>query len=359
MTKNQYIQPLQHYGVLRVPVQWHRPVLSPLSCTTNVVHDRVRGMCYGLALGDALGRSSESLSAAQRLQIHGLITTYPEDAHGLRVGFPTDDTQMSFWLLDHLLERTTIVPDSLTEMFATRHVEHSGRTMRQFQAQYAAGEPWYTCGIASAGNGALMRISPVVLPYINNPSETLWDDALLCGMLTHNDAASHGACQTMVAWLWAMMDASQLPAPRWWLDTYIQHAMNWECGPMYDNGAGSKDMLWRMVARRVVQAYAKQWTTAHFCAVHPTGPYLLDTMSAVLFILMRYAHNPREAVLQSIQHTWDNDTIASIVACVLGAYYGMAPWQGEWVEGLSGCVDHMEDYGHVQASVERAVACWG
>ncbi|MFN2137402.1 MAG: ADP-ribosylglycohydrolase family protein, partial [Candidatus Promineifilaceae bacterium] len=32
------------------------------------------------------------------------------------------------------------------------------------------GLPWHRCGVASAGNGALMRIAPVLIPHIRQPS---------------------------------------------------------------------------------------------------------------------------------------------------------------------------------------------
>src|SRR3712207_8795851 len=50
-----------------------------------------------------------------------------------------------------------------------------GAAVRDWKRAYLAKtEPWYRCGSFSAGNGALMRIAPVLLPHLRSGSPALW-----------------------------------------------------------------------------------------------------------------------------------------------------------------------------------------
>lgn len=339
------------------PRQWSPA--APPTIHRDSFADNIRGMLYGIAIGDALGRESESMSSYQRMMLHGHITGYPQGQSGLSEGLYTDDTQMSFWLLDHMLTHNTLDPRLLASTFGTASIEHSGRSVRSFQAAYLQNKMWHECGVRSAGNGAIMRIAPVILPYLQYPGDNLWYDTLLCGMITHNDPASHGACQAMMAWLWGMFQHETMPRAQWWVDTYIQHARSWERTPTYTTAANTDpEMLWASTVRKVVKAYARNLSVEEACNEWRSGPYLLETMPSLLYILMKHAHQPRVAVLQATQYTWDNDTIASLVASLMGAHYGEQIWRGPWVDNLRGCVDSMQDQNHVQTSINYATSRW-
>jgi hypothetical protein len=72
--------------------------------------------------------------------------------------------------------------------------------------------------LPGTGNGALMRIAPVVLPHLKSPSSALWDDAVLAGAVTHNDVTSIAACVAFAGMLWELLDMAAAPQPAWWLD---------------------------------------------------------------------------------------------------------------------------------------------
>ena len=68
-------------------------------------------MLLGLAIGDALGNTSEGLNPRDRGRQHGEIRDYLPNryADGRAVGLPSDDTQLAFRMLECLLADGRIV----------------------------------------------------------------------------------------------------------------------------------------------------------------------------------------------------------------------------------------------------------
>ncbi len=91
---------------------------EPLSEKTDF--DKVEGMLLGLAIGDALGATSEGKTPSERRTLHGEIRDYLPNKYCKRpLGFPTDDTQLSFWLLDQILEDGGFVGQNVAKKFAS------------------------------------------------------------------------------------------------------------------------------------------------------------------------------------------------------------------------------------------------
>ncbi len=63
-------------------------------------------------------------------------------------------------------------------------------------------EPWYYAGVVGGvSNGALIRMAPVVVTQFINPSENIYEDAVLATMLIHNSALAIGSSITFVMML--------------------------------------------------------------------------------------------------------------------------------------------------------------
>ena len=156
--------------------------------------DRFKAMMLGLAIGDALGNTTEGLLPAQRKSRYGEIKDYLPSKHAdnKSLGVPSDDSQMAFWMLEQILADGHLDMDSLAKRFATETIYGIGGTVVDFRRNYQAGRPWHACARQGkgSGNGALMRIAPVVFPHLGNPTPALWADAVLATMLTHNDRAA-------------------------------------------------------------------------------------------------------------------------------------------------------------------------
>lgn len=97
------------------------PLTLPAPTPGDVPWDRVAGMMVGLAIGDSLGNTSESMTPADRRRAHGEIRDYLPNWHtkGRRVGLPSDDTQLAFRTLEHLLEDGELIPERLADALAS------------------------------------------------------------------------------------------------------------------------------------------------------------------------------------------------------------------------------------------------
>src|SRR5437867_952331 len=100
--------------------------------------DAVEGMLLGLAMGDALGNTTEGQSPGERRETHGEIRDYLPNRYAeyRSVSLPSDDTQLAFWTLEHLLEQGQIVPDRVAELFARRRIFGIGQTVLAFRAAF-------------------------------------------------------------------------------------------------------------------------------------------------------------------------------------------------------------------------------
>lgn len=327
------------------------------------VWDRIGGMMLGLAIGDALGNTSEGLLRSQRYAIHGEIRDYIPNRHaGNRgVGLPSDDTQLAFWSLEQMLEDGEFIPEHVAKRFAGGQIFGIGGTVLSFLRSYKSGAPWYECGQHSAGNGALMRIAPTLIPHVNRPSTALWVDTALSATMTHNDSSSIAACLAFVRLLWEVMVKEVPPEPEWWLRRYVETTRDLEIDKAY-RPRGGKHLdycgpLWRYTELVVGDAWRKELTVKNACNVWYSGAYLMETVPSVLYILMRYGSDPKEAIVRAVNDTKDNDTIAAIVGAAVGAVHGRSALPKRWLKGLLGRTE-ADDDGKAFTLLEAARSMW-
>jgi ADP-ribosylglycohydrolase len=326
-----------------------------------VAPNRIRGMLLGLAIGDALGNTSESLSALEREARHGEIRDYLPNSRsaGRRVGLPSDDSQLAFWTLESLLERGGLDPDDLSARFASREIFGLGKSMQQFLHNRAQGaESWYHYGAESAGNGALMRIAPLALLHPHGTSAALWLDVALASIVTHRDASSVASCVAFVDLLARLLRLPAPPTSDWIIGTFAatvrqvctDQPYRARSGRFTDRDGSFPDYLEFVLD----QASRHDWSTREACDAWSSGAYLLETVPSVLWILARHAHDPEEAIVRAVNDTHDNDTIATLVGAAVGALHGKDALPLAWQHGLLGRTT-TDDNGRVFRLIEEAV----
>ena len=304
-----------------------------------------------------LGIPPSSQLPAIRRQLYDEIRDYLPNryANSRPVGLPSDDSQMAFRTLEQLLEDGGLVPDQLARKFTQHQIFGIGSTVKAFLHSYKdQGLPWDESGQPSAGNGALMRIAPVLIPHLRQPSPALWADAALAGMITHNDRASNACCVAFIHILWECLRLKQAPEPTWWVDTFVAIARELEGDTYYSSrnlALPYEGPLWRFVEQEVRQALKQNWSTLEACERWHSGAYLLETMPCVLYILDRYGNNPEEAIIRAVNDTKDNDTVAAIVGAAVGALHGRAGLPARWISNLLGRTTADDDW-HIFELIE-------
>ena len=311
-------------------------------------HDRVEGMMLGLAIGDALGITTEGMTPGRRRDMFGEIRNYlPNRYVNLPIGFPSDDTQLAFWTLEQMIKDGCFIPDHVARRFCSERIFGIGSTVKGFLRNYKAGKLWYESGPKSAGNGALMRIAPMVIPHLRPETAGLWVDTALSAMMTHNDSASISACLAFIYMIRQVLMMDEPPDPRWWLETYVQMMRDLEIDETYrPRGGAYTDYvgpIWRFLDDKVGDAYRKNLSVLEACNNWYSGAYLLETVPSVIYILMRHGHDMEEALIRAVNDTQDNDTIAAIVGAAVGALLGKKAIPERWIEKLSGRTGENDD----------------
>jgi ADP-ribosyl-[dinitrogen reductase] hydrolase len=320
--------------------------------------NKVEGMLLGVAIGDSLGITSEGMLVSERKERFGKIRDYiPNRYVDEAIGFPSDDTQLTFWTLEQMIVDGRFVPDNVARRFLTDRIFGLGSSVRKFLQNYCSGAPWHRSGPASAGNGALMRISPVLIPHLKKGGTDIWVDTALCAMMTHNDTSSISACVAFVAMLWELLDMDCPPDPQWWLERYVEIARDLENGTVYTPRGGQfmeyNGPAWQYVQEKVSWANELNLPVVEACNAWYSGAFLLETLPSVIYILMRHGHDPEKAIVRAVNDTKDNDTIAAIIGAAVGALHGKKAIPQRWIENLSGRTTNSDD-GRIFELIEKA-----
>ena len=146
--------------------------------------DKSIGMFMGLAIGDALGAPLEFQEARKPNNFLKEYTT--GGAHNVSIGEWTDDTSMALAMAKSLIEKATFDADDIMQKFCNWYLrgEYSTRgncfdiggttatALRSYSSAFENSDYLqpYRGRIAkdSSGNGALMRMAPVIM-VANNP----------------------------------------------------------------------------------------------------------------------------------------------------------------------------------------------
>lgn len=217
----------------------------PLNLADLRRNERIEGMLIGVAVGDALGHSTEwKYDSETRHKQFGTILDHvgsPQSTPG-RI---SDDSQLTFWTVEHLLRCRAFDFDDLAKCFAERRHRIVGQgkntaaSLRRHSERISSGRPArHDCAgdpvDDGRGNGSLMRFSPLILPYLKHPSPKLWTDVTLSSLITHGHASSISATLAFTHLLWKLLErpVGSTPEPEWWLDEYVRVASDVEKSPI-------------------------------------------------------------------------------------------------------------------------------
>ena len=167
---------------------------------TLQVRDRAYGAMAGLALGDALGMPTQSMSAADIRRYYGgsitrLVNAVPQQpiAPNMKAGAVTDDTEQAFVLAQRLIEdgghldNARYARDLLqweADMKAKGSLDLLGPSTKAALRKLTEGVSLEKTGRFGTTNGGAMRATPVGIAF--RPGEALADAAWRSCVVTHN-----------------------------------------------------------------------------------------------------------------------------------------------------------------------------
>lgn len=323
-------------------------VLPPGS---GISSDAARGALIGGAVGDALGRPAEGCDPVLVAARFGVLRDYRPWGGwvGGPVGTITDDTQMTMCVAEWLAEAGDEPdPAALAERFQRwlpvgRGV---GSTCRRAVERLDAGLPWHQAGVASAGNGAAMRVAPVGLAC-HDDLDRLRRVAALSAVVTHADptaVASAIAQAFLVAWL-ARRDPHTLRVDDV-LDALGAVLTDVEHPPVAERKPGGGRVRLR---ERLLEV--GDWLDApagdafeHFY----NGAFVLESLPAALWCFLRSPDDAEEVIIAAANGGHDADTVAAMAGALVGAYLGESAlpnrWTGpdlEYADELRGLADRL------------------
>jgi len=286
--------------------------------------DRHFGAILGLAVGDALGTTLEFMPPGSFAHIADMIGGGPFQ---LKPGQWTDDTSMALCLAESLVERGGF--DAADQMrrylrwlddgqwSSTGTCFDVGNTVRAALERFRrTGDPFAgSTAESSAGNGSLMRLSPVVLYFAGDP-------ALAIRMAGESSRTTHGAAAAVDACRWfagllvgALRGESKdtLLAPRW--------------SPVPDlwDGDAMNDAV-----REVADGSFLVRTPPR---IRGTG-YVVESLEAALWAFAT-TDDFRAGALAAVNLGDDADTTGAVYGQLAGAYYGADAIPLEWRDRLA------------------------
>jgi ADP-ribosyl-[dinitrogen reductase] hydrolase len=272
------------------------------------IADRAVAAYLGLAIGDALGATVEFMTPAEIRHQHG---THREIRGGgwlrLKPGQVTDDTTMSLALGRAILDcGGRVEPLACARAFdawmRTKPVDIGNTVRRNLVTFRHSGDPVAPPSEHDAGNGAAMRVLPVALATLGAPAETVVAATRAQAHVTHHNAVSDAACDTLVTML---QDALKVGAGG---------TVAWE-----DHAAA-------LVEQQPAYAFAGRRRE------NPSG-YVAETMQAVLQAVLGTA-DFEDCLVDVVNRGGDADTTGAICGMLAGARLGLAAIPRRWLKAL-------------------------
>ncbi|MEJ5256124.1 MAG: ADP-ribosylglycohydrolase family protein [Acidimicrobiales bacterium] len=304
--------------------------------------DASRGALIGGAVGDALGRPAEGRSRERVRELYGELRDF-QPWRGWQegpVGTITDDTQLTVCVADWLLASGGGEPDpaALAEAIVAWLPEGRGKGQTCTEAALRLQEaiPWQWAGLASAGNGAAMRVAPVGLAY-RGDLDRLRRVAALSAVVTH---AHPMAVASAVAQAW-LVARLVLTAPGTLEVSGLLRDLAGVLADVVDPGEPERkpdadDRPVRLVDRLVeVGDHLGDPPEEAFDHFY-NGAFVLESLPAALWCFLRTPEDPEEVIVTAVNGGRDADTVAAMAGTLVGAYLGdealPARWRGDDLE---------------------------
>ncbi|KRE86316.1 ADP-ribosyl-(dinitrogen reductase) hydrolase [Paenibacillus sp. Soil766] len=267
--------------------------------------DKIKGGIYGVAIGDALGGTTEFMSVPEIKARYGYLTEIiGGGVWRLEPGEVTDDTMMTLCVAEGILAKPddplAAIGEQFMKWYQTRPKDIGNIIRHTFEN---VEDSWFEAAYVthiemgqSAGNGSLMRCLPVALAY------TDWKDiervSHMQSKMTHYDERCNEACILYNRIAYRLLQGEAMKA-------VIQQEL-------------------------IGTAYESILTSVPNCAANG---YVVHTFRWVLHILLE-ASDFSEVVQRAANLGDDSDTIGAIAGGLAGIYYGYEEIPAKYAESI-------------------------
>jgi Ca-activated chloride channel homolog len=323
---------------IKSSVAW--PQALPNALPEELVRDRMRGCLLWGAVGDALGRPLEGLTAEEirsRYGPEGLTRFLPPlDWRSGPKGTWTGTTALTIELARSLVASDGhLRPEDFAQRLA--HWQPNGRpvdrTTEHARQILAAGTPWWqTQQHGDANPGAAVRVAPVGLAHAFDANPlALRQEAVLSALVTHADAPSVAGAVALAAGVaWLLREAAR-GADAVDAVAFIQFVTAAIAG-MEPPASGDLPRL----AKRLRELPTALATPEQAFERLDNGTSVYDAVPAACFCFLRSPNDPRQVVLQAANLGTMASSVASMAGQLAGAWIGgerlwrdATPWWDE------------------------------
>lgn len=296
--------------------------------------NRILGVLYGMAIGDAMGMPPELWSRKRVLEHYGEIVDFldgcPENiiSYQYKAGQFTDDTSQALTILDSLAE-TDFVPsaESIAEhILRWAEKENAfennilGPTSKVALQLFREGKDARSFSDEAVSNGAAMRIAPVGTLFEPEDREQLSDYVAAISQVTHtSDITIAGASMIAMAVASAMKYGDR--------ERMIEDALSVEA---YAMSLGASTPSPSLSARtKLAVGYAREYRKdsraflEHIYNIIGAGVNTSESVPAALAIAY-YSFDVRTCALLCANLGGDTDTIGAMAAAICGGAAGTA-----------------------------------
>ena len=295
--------------------------------------DRATGALAGLALGDALGMPTQSMSrewiAARYGRVTTLLAAAPDQpiAPGMPAGSVTDDTEQALLLAGLLIDGAGRI-DAATFAEALEHWEADmvrrgsadllGPSTKRAILRLRAGEPPDRAGRDGTTNGAAMRVTPVGIAVPIADQDALLEAVVEASRVTHNSTTGIAAACAVAAAVSAGVEGAGLGAA---LDAAERAAA---AGARRGHWTAGGDIAARIRwARGFVRGRSRSDLADAVADVIGTSVAAQESVVAALALAEALGDEPVEALTLAAEIGGDTDTVAAMCGAVLGAHHGV------------------------------------
>lgn len=298
----------------------------------SLMRERALGAFYGLAIGDALGMPTQSMSRAAIARAYGPISGFVDAvaeqpiAPGMPAGSITDDTEQAVLVARLAIDGggrieahafAAALREWEADMIRRGSLDLLGPSTRRALDRLDAGAGAEEAGRDGATNGAAMRITPI---GIATPlGEGFLDAVVAASRVTHNTGLGIAAAAAVAAAVSSGVDGADLKTS---LGEAEQAAAE---GALRGHWIAGGDIAARIAwARGWVRGLGRAGLADALTQVIGTSVAAQESVVAAFALAEILGDDPVAALTLAAEIGGDTDTVAAVCGAILGAHHGIS-----------------------------------